>query len=323
MIAAPIAPTPIRATPAAEDHREEVARADVEVLEHPVALAVVEDHPGEAADAGQDERPERAADHDERPVVGAGAAADHVEHDDEDQGRRQGLGDRVDEEQERVRPVRLHLPAEPDGGQEAPPDVDPAAAARPGVSNPPHSGEARPAASGRRAGSAAVIGRGRRVGRRPHGGPHVGAHCQRTDRRPSARASARGRGGSRRTGRGRRRPSPQDQRLDRGAGRPDRVGGVGEGELAHRVEADGKRQDADRDRAQDAEPGDREVQAGHEVDRLDEELGQVPRLAAPHQEQAGEHHPEPVQRRQRQQEHRRSGAPIDRSRTSRRRSSWR
>ncbi len=35
----------------------------------------------------------------------------------------------------------------------------------------------------------------------------------------------------------------QDQRLVAGAGRPDRVGGVGEGQLAHRVEADGQRQD--------------------------------------------------------------------------------
>ncbi len=195
-------PDPDPGHPAAEDHREEVARADVQVLEHPVALAVVEDHPGEAADAGQDERPERAADHDERPIVGAGAAADHVEHDDEDQGRRQGLGDRVDEEQERVRPVRLHLPAETDGGQEASPDVDPAAAARSGVVEPAPLGRgeagrvgsegglggghrARPAgrAAARTAARTSVL-----IASAPTGGPRPGP-------------SARGRGASRRTGR--------------------------------------------------------------------------------------------------------------------------
>ena len=45
---------------AAEQHDQEVARADVDVLEHPVALAIVEHGPGEAGDAGQHERPERA-----------------------------------------------------------------------------------------------------------------------------------------------------------------------------------------------------------------------------------------------------------------------
>ena len=55
---------------AAEQHDEEVARADVDVLQHPVALAIVEDRPGEPGDPGQDEGPERAADDDEGPVLG-------------------------------------------------------------------------------------------------------------------------------------------------------------------------------------------------------------------------------------------------------------
>ena len=73
---------------AAQQDDQEVARADVDVLEHPVALAIVEDRPGEPGDAGQDERPERRPDDDERAVRGVRAAADDVEDDDEDQGRR-------------------------------------------------------------------------------------------------------------------------------------------------------------------------------------------------------------------------------------------
>ena len=74
---------------AAEEDDEEVARADVDVLQHPVALAVLEDAPGEPGDPGHDERPQRAADDDEGAVLGLCAAADDVEHDDEDQGRRE------------------------------------------------------------------------------------------------------------------------------------------------------------------------------------------------------------------------------------------
>ena len=55
--------------PPAEQDDHEVARADVDVLQHPVALAVVEDRPGQTGDARDHERPERAADDDEAAVL--------------------------------------------------------------------------------------------------------------------------------------------------------------------------------------------------------------------------------------------------------------
>ena len=166
---APIAPTPTRATPRPSRMTQEVARADVDVLEHPVALAVVEDRPGEPGDAREDDRPEGRPDDDEAAVCRVVAAADDLEHDDEDQRGRDRLRHRVDEEQERVGPVRLHLPAEADRGPEAAPRLAGAAASsvRDG-SKPPHSGDPRPA---RRAG--AVV---------------AGGHCHRIERRPSRRA---------------------------------------------------------------------------------------------------------------------------------------
>ena len=101
------------ARPAATDEQhEERRRADVEVLEHPVALAVLEHGPRRSRDPGHEHRPQRAAQHDERPDVVVRAAADDLDHHDQQQQR----GDRprhgVDEEQERVGPVGLDAPAE-------------------------------------------------------------------------------------------------------------------------------------------------------------------------------------------------------------------
>src|SRR4029079_11185140 len=132
--------------------------------------AVVEDHPGEAADAAEDECPQGAADDDEGPVFGLCAPADDIEHHDEDQGRRERLRDRIDEEQEGVGPVRLHLPAEADGDGEAPAQVGPAAGAGPGRIEPAPAGGAETV-------------EGWRGGRRA-----VGGHCQRTESAPSRRA---------------------------------------------------------------------------------------------------------------------------------------
>ena len=138
----------------AEQHDQEVARADVDVLEHPVALAVVEHRPGQPGDAGQHDRPQRGPDDDEGAVRRVGAAADDVEHHDEDQRGRQRLGDRVDEEQHRVGPVGLHLPAEAGRGPERPPVV----ARRPGLGR--GAGRSRPtrASRGRRGGRASTVG---------------------------------------------------------------------------------------------------------------------------------------------------------------------
>ncbi len=155
--------------PAAEQHDEEVARADVDVLQHPVALAIVEDRPGETGDPGEDERPERRPDDDEPAIGGVGPAADDVEDDDEDQRGRHGLRDRVDEEEERVRPVRLHLPAELRGR----PEARPTAPARRGPA--PASDRSRPTRATRDPGA----GRGSTASAR---------HCHRIDRRPSRRA---------------------------------------------------------------------------------------------------------------------------------------
>ncbi len=113
-------------------HRQqEVRRTDVDVLDHPVALAILEDRPGEPGDAGDDDRPQGAADDDEAAVLAAARTADHLEHHDEDQSGADRLGHRVDEEQQRVGPVRLHRPAEPDRGREAPPGLTRAPGLRP------------------------------------------------------------------------------------------------------------------------------------------------------------------------------------------------
>ena len=55
---------------------------------------------------------------------------------------------------------------------------------------------------------------------------------------------------------------------------------------------------------------DREVEPGHEVHGLDQHVGHVERLAAPQQEQAREHHPEAVQRGQREHEHEDDQQPL-------------
>ena len=62
--------------PAAPDEQhEERGRRDVQVLEHPVALAVLEDRPRRPRDPGHEHRPQRGPEDDERPdrvVAGAG-----------------------------------------------------------------------------------------------------------------------------------------------------------------------------------------------------------------------------------------------------------
>ena len=154
-----------------------------------------------------DERPQSAVPTTTKArYCGVRAAADDVEHHDEDQRRRHRLGDRVDEEQERVGPVGLHLPAEPGRRPEAAPVV--ARALDRGVrggSKPPHSGEARPrgrAPAPRRAGITAIGSTGG-----PRGGPSA----------PSRRASS-----GRPAGRPRHRD--EDERLDLGRRRPERAG---------------------------------------------------------------------------------------------------
>ena len=129
-------------------------------------------------------------------------------------------------------------------------------------------------------------------------------HCQRTDRLPRLRAI-----------RSMRRIIQRASNVNTtviatrisastsGDGRAGDVRLAGEHELAHRVEPDRERDRRDRERAERAQPPDREVEPGHEVHGLDHELGHVERLAAPQQEQAGEDHPEAVQRGQGEGEH--------------------
>ena len=67
--ARPSPPTATRATPRPSSTTRKSLGLTYEVLEHPVALAVVEDRPGEPGDPGHDERPQRAAEDDECPVL--------------------------------------------------------------------------------------------------------------------------------------------------------------------------------------------------------------------------------------------------------------
>src|SRR5207247_8972138 len=90
----------------------------------------------------------------------------------------------------------------------------------------------------------------------------------------------------------------EDPGLDARRRRAPEAGGVDEGELAHRVEADRQRDRPDGERTEGAETTDREVEARHEVDRLDGELGEVPRLATPEEEEDREHHPAAGERRE-------------------------
>src|SRR5439155_15164872 len=76
----------------------------------------------------------------------------------------------------------------------------------------------------------------------------------------------------------------EDPGLDARRRRAPEAGGVDEGELAHRVEADRQRDRPDGERTEGAETTDREVEARHEVERPDGELGEGPRLATPGEE---------------------------------------
>jgi hypothetical protein len=80
--------------------------------------------------------------------------------------------------------------------------------------------------------------------------------------------------------------------------------------ITTRTSANSQRQDGDRHRAQRAQACHREVQARDEVDRLLQQLRHVPRLAAPDQEQAGQHHAQAVQRGEGQEEHRQQQQPL-------------
>ena len=262
---------------AAEQVEQEVGRADVGVLEHPVALAVVEDGPGEAGDPGEHERPERRPDDDEAAVLRILVARDDAQHHDEDERRRDRLRDRVDEEQERVRPVGLHLPAEADRRAEP----------APGRSGSRIRGARRVEAAPLRRGEA---GRSRRVTvRRP--GPQRRGHCQRTERLPTRRAR-RSRAASM-TRANSVNPIVIAMRmrdLDLDGRRPGRERRADEGELAHRIEPDRQRDRRDREGAEQPQAHDREVEAGHEVDRLDEQLVELERLTAPHEVEPGHDH---------------------------------
>ena len=233
---------PREATP--DQQHEERRRADVQVLEHPVALAVLEDGPGRPRDPGHERRPQRGPEHDEghqRLVALPGAArADDLDHHDQQQQRRDRLGDGVDHEQDRVGPVGLHAPAE----QERRPQAAAWCRRRP-----------RPSA---RAGSNGVrveheAGRGRRRARSLPADRQAAADCG-----PSARC-----GGSSSA-----RVTPNTTVIatrisasTSGGGVPVMYGWPGEHQLAHRVQPDGERDRRDRERAERAEPPDREVEA--------------------------------------------------------------
>ena len=141
---------------------------------------------------------------------------------------RDRLGDGIDEEQDRIGPVRLHLPAE--------------------------AGRYGEAAQGRRMRRGRIVLAGSNP---PHAGapsPSIGASEVVTASAPRAALP----GGRAVRGRRVQRASQQeddghrdeDQRLDLRAGCPERVRGIDERELAHRIEADGERQDRDRQRAE-------------------------------------------------------------------------
>ena len=126
------------ACPAAPDEQhEERRRADVQVLEHPVALAVLEHGPRRSRDPGDEHRPQGAAEHDERPDVAVRAAADDLDHHHQEEQRGDRPRDGVDEEQERVGPVGLDAPAEHQRGAQVAHRVGGPAALGPGGSNVP------------------------------------------------------------------------------------------------------------------------------------------------------------------------------------------
>ena len=207
------------------------------------------------------------------------AAADDVEHHDEDQRRRERLGHRVDEEQERVGPVRLHLPAEADRRSGTPRHVSP-----------------DPRASARDRVEAAPLGRleagavdGRRSVRRPRSLP---SHRQAAfaarhplERRSIQRAASEEHDGHRH----------EDQRLDLGRRRADRERRdptKASWRIASRPTASGIVARASAPIKPEAR--DREVEpATRSTPARSKQLGQLERLAAPHQEQAGQIIPSP------------------------------
>ncbi len=71
----------------------------------------------------EDHVPQRAADDHELQELRRLALGDDLDHHDQDHRRGERLGDRVDGEEERVRPVRLDRPAQADGGAEAAPCI--------------------------------------------------------------------------------------------------------------------------------------------------------------------------------------------------------
>src|SRR5919198_5010139 len=102
----------------------------------------------------------------------------------------------------------------------------------------------------------------------------------------------------------------QDQGLDVWAGCATKARGTRERQLAHRVQTDRERDGRDRERPDEPEPPHREVETRHEVHRLDQRLRDLPRLAAPHQEQTRETHPQSVQRGEGEQEHAAEQQPL-------------
>ena len=228
-----------------------------------------------------DERPEGAADDDEPAQGGRRAVADHVDHEHEDEHAEQRLGDRVDGEDERVGPVGLHEPAEAGRGPEGPPLVAPR---RPTVR----------AGSNDRAGPAmgsTAIG--------PSGGRRAG-RAARARRASSARAPMKTTVMTTRIA-----PRPPAA-----ACRPARVRRRTRAGASRRGPTASGRIEIARPPTKPSRPTGK-LRPGHEVDRLDGELGQVIRLAAPGQEQAGQHHPEAVQGGECEQERRQEQAPLD------------
>jgi hypothetical protein len=83
--------------PSSEQDDPEIAWAHVDVAEHPVALPIVEDRPGQPGDPAHDERPQGTP-HTTWPDRRGRPATDDVDYEDEDEDARQRLGDRVDRE---------------------------------------------------------------------------------------------------------------------------------------------------------------------------------------------------------------------------------
>ena len=97
-------------------------RCDIHILERLVMLAVVDDRPGDTPHDRADIDIEGIAQVDVRKErVGEVAVGDDAVHDHQDGGRGERFHHRVDDEQERVGPVGLDLPAQPGGNPERTP----------------------------------------------------------------------------------------------------------------------------------------------------------------------------------------------------------